>query len=87
MPYTFKWKNFLGSDTISTSTWEAESGLTAASDSNDTDSASVDASGVKEGGRYFLTNKIVTTNGKTYEHTVYIMGRVKKRSRNNYSFR
>lgn len=82
--YTLKWKNFLGSDTISKSTWESESGLSTSSDSNDNDSATVNASGVKEGGKYYLTNKIVTANGNTYEHNIYILGRIKERTRNRY---
>lgn len=63
--YTRKWSKWLASDTISTSTWEAEDGLTIDSDSNDTTSATVWISGGTVGQDYCVTNTIVTAAGRT----------------------
>ena len=67
LDYTRKASKFLGSDTITTSTWTADSGITIDSSSNDTNSATVWLSGGTSGQTYTVTNRIVTAAGRTKE--------------------
>ena len=58
------WSSWLADgDSISTSTWTAESGLTVDSDSNTTTTATAVISGGTTGKTYQVTNAIVTANG------------------------
>lgn len=64
-----------GGDTISTSNWAVTSpatDITTHNASNTTDTATIWASGGTLGRRYWLTNTVVTTGGRTYERTVEI---------------
>ena len=70
--YTFDWSKWLavlGSDTISTSTWILDSGLTNDSDSNTTTEASITLSGGSAGRNYTVTNRIVTAAGLTEDRS------------------
>ena len=73
LDYKHRAERFLNGDTISSSTWTAESGLTVDSDSNDTTNATAVISGGTEGSKYKLTNKIVTAAGNTKEAFIYIV--------------
>lgn len=60
-------------DAISTSNWAVTSpatDITTHSESNTTDSATIWLSGGTEGRRYWITNTVVTTGGRTYERTI-----------------
>lgn len=59
-------------DTISSSSWSADSGLTVDSDSNTTTSATAVISGGTAGNRYKLTNRIVTAAGYTYDRSTSV---------------
>ena len=63
LDYTRKALKFLGDDSISTSTWILDSGITKDSDSNDSNSATIFISGGKAGTTYTVTNRIVTAAG------------------------
>ncbi len=65
LDYSIKWRKFLESDTISTSTWVLESGITKDSDTNDATSATIWISGGSAGSKYIVTNRIVTSGGRT----------------------
>ena len=72
LDYTRKASKFLGSDTITTSTWTADSGITIDSDTNDTNSATVWLSGGTVGCQYTVTNRIVTSGGRTKDKSFII---------------
>ena len=63
--YTLDWADFLGADTISTSSWEAD-GIAVDSDSNTTTTTEVTVS--KTGGT--AKNTITTAGGYTYVRRV-----------------
>lgn len=65
LDYIRRAERFLGTDTISTSTWTADNGITLSSESNDTTTATVFVSGGNPGNTYKVTNKIVTAAGRT----------------------
>lgn len=69
--YTVDWGGLLDTDTISTSTWTAEtSGITIASAANTTTQATARLSATP--GSYLITNKIVTAAGSTREQQIVI---------------
>lgn len=69
--YTINYAGLLDTDTISTSTWTAETtGLTIASTANTTTTATARLSGTS--GEYLATNKIVTAAGDTRQQQVLI---------------
>ena len=68
---TINWSSRIGSDTISSSTWTAEtSGLTIANEANDTTTTSARFSATP--GRYLVTNKVVLAGGDTEEFQLVI---------------
>ena len=67
LDYTFRWQRWLDGDTIVTSTWTTESGLTIDSESETIDSATVWVSGGRDGEEYIVTNTITTITGRTKE--------------------
>lgn len=62
-------------DTISTSTWTAESGITIDGNTNNTKTAWVTLSGGVAGVTYNVTNEITTANGSTDQRTIKIIVR------------
>jgi hypothetical protein len=73
-PYSIDWSDLMTqmSDTISSSSWSADTGLTVDSDTNTTLSTTVVVSAGEDGGMYNLVNRIVTTNGYTYDRTIAV---------------
>ena len=72
MDYQINWATWLGSDTISTSTWVVASGITKVSDSRTTTATTIWLSGGTDGTTYALTNRIVTAGGRTDDRTINI---------------
>ncbi len=80
LDFTVEWKKWLIAasgdastpDTISTSTWTLDTGITKDSDTNDTDSTTVWISGGTKGSKYKAVNKIVTAASRTAERTIEI---------------
>lgn len=73
--YTIDWDadDFLGSDTISTSSWSVSpSGLTIDSDTNTTTTATATVSGGTVQTAYTLTNQIITAAGDTRERSIVV---------------
>ena len=62
----------LGSDTIDSSSWIAETGITIDSDTNTTTTATVWLSGGTLKAYYLATNTIVTAGGRTLEQSIKI---------------
>ncbi len=70
LDYIINWATHLGSDTISSSSWVAETGITIDSDTNTTTTATVWLSGGTLGQFYLVTNTIVTDGGRTLEQSI-----------------
>ena len=63
LDYGFDWSEWLGADTIASSSWVASAGITNDSTTNTTLITSITLSGGVAGESYTLTNTIVTANG------------------------
>lgn len=59
-------------DTISSSTWTVDSGITKDSDSSSTTLTTIWLSGGTAGTTYDLTNRIVTAGGRTEDRTISV---------------
>ena len=73
--YTINWDedDWLGSDTISSSAWTAESGITIDSSSNTTTTTTAFVSGGTAGTNYTITNRVVTSGGVTKDRFLLIL--------------
>jgi hypothetical protein len=72
LDYTLDWSAWLDDDTIVTSTFLVDSGLTKDSDSKTTTTTTVWLSGGTAGTNYGITNRITTTAGRTADRTFRI---------------
>jgi len=73
LDYSLDWSTRLGADTISTSDWpDFPAGLTNDNETNTTTTTTIWLSGGTAGNTYQLTNRIVTTGGRTYDQTVIL---------------
>lgn len=72
LDYTVDWSAWLDGDTISTSTWEADDGITIDSDTNTATTATVWLSGGTLGATYRITNHIVTAAGREDDRTITV---------------
>jgi len=77
LDYTIDWETWLGSDTISTSTWTVPSGITKNTDTNTTTTTTIWLSGGTAGISYDLLDRIVTAAGRTEDRTIAIIVREK----------
>jgi hypothetical protein len=59
-------------DPIASSTWTVPTGIVKNSDTFDDGSTTIWLSGGTAGQKYRLTNRIVTTGGRTYDQTVVL---------------
>lgn len=75
-PYGVTWSDWLESgETISTSTWIADTGITVDSSSKTDTVTTVWLSGGTDGQNYRVTNRIVTSLGKTDDRSLIIQVR------------
>ena len=66
LDYQFDWSEWLQSgETISTSTWEVETGITKDSDTNTTTTTTIYLSSGTDGETYTITNTIETNVSRT----------------------
>ena len=72
LDYVFNWADWLDTDEISSSSTTVATGLTKDSESNTTTTATVWLSGGTSGTEYAVTNRIVTTGGRTVDRTIII---------------
>ena len=73
LDYKCDWQDWIATgDTVASASWVAESPLTIDSEANDTTSATAVISGGVLGGRYKVTNSIVTANGLDESYTFFI---------------
>lgn len=77
LDYIRDWSALLDGDTISTSTWTAETGITVDSSSNTTTTATIWLSGGTVNQNYSVVNRIVTAGGRTHEKTLTFKIRAK----------
>lgn len=71
--YGFDWTNWLASgETISTSTWVLETGLTYVSDTTNGNITTVMISSGTIGYTYIITNRITTNEGRQEDRSMYI---------------
>lgn len=71
LDYIVDWETggWLAGDTIATSTWSAETGLTVDSETETTTKATVWLSGGTNDEVYVVTNQIITATGRTAERS------------------
>lgn len=77
LDYKVDWSAYLAGDTITTSTWTVDSGLTKGSTPFTASAAVVWLSGGTDYTTYKATNTIVTAGGRTAERTIQIQIRDK----------
>lgn len=79
LDYGFDWSQWLGTDTIATSTWIVESPLSIvpASEFNDDTTTRLFISGGDLNASYVITNQITTVGGRTDDRSIEI--RIKQR--------
>jgi hypothetical protein len=65
LDYTIDWSDWLDTDTIKTSTWEADTGITIDATSGTTTATTVWLSGGTAETKYEITNTITTLGGRT----------------------
>jgi len=70
--FKINWSDWLNGDTISTSTWTVESGITQDSESETTTTTTVWLSGGTAGLTYTVTNRIVTAAGRTDDRSIAV---------------
>lgn len=70
LDYEFDWAAWLGSDTISSHTVTAATGITVASSTATSTAVIAWLSGGTAGQAYTVTNRIVTTGGRTDERSI-----------------
>lgn len=75
LDYSMDWAGWLKGDTIATSTWTSDAGITRVTDVNSSSSATVWVSGGTDGTTYNLTNTITTVGGATAKRTMAIQVR------------
>lgn len=71
LDYVRDWTAILDGDTIATSTWTPDTGITVASSSNTTTAATVWVSGGTLGQTYGIRNRITTAGGRTHDKTLH----------------
>jgi hypothetical protein len=73
LKYVMDWSDWLDTgETISTSTWTVDSGITKDSDTNTTTTATITLSGGTVGEKYRITNRIVTSGSQTDDRSFYV---------------
>lgn len=72
LDYSVDWTRWLAGDEIATSEWIVAAGITKASETNSPTKAMVWLSGGAAGQSYSVTNRIMTTGGRTEDRSFTI---------------
>lgn len=72
LDYGWDWSQWLGGDTIQTSVWVVDAGLTVPAQGNDSTSTTLWAGAGTLGMRYKCANRIITVGGRTAVRTFHI---------------
>jgi hypothetical protein len=75
--YLWDWSQWLGDDTITTSTFLVPTGITLESDAHTAKTATVWLSGGTEGATYEVTNRITTAGGRIDDRTMRLTVRTR----------
>lgn len=75
LDYQVDWSAWLGTDTITASTWTLDTGITKTLDTHTTTAATIWLSGGTDGTNYSVSNRIVTAGGRTNDRTLTILVR------------
>ena len=70
--YQIDWSEWLGTDTIATSTWVVSAGITNVTDSHTNTGTTIWLSGGTDGTAYDLTNHITTAGGRQEDRTITV---------------
>lgn len=70
--FAFNWVMDLNGDSITSSSFELPDGLTQVSIANDATKTQIFVSGGARGQTYRITNRIVTSGGRTFDKTIRI---------------
>ena len=72
--YTLVWgaRRLATSETISTSTWTVPTGITKDTDTDTDTTTTIWLSGGTGGVEYTLTNRVVTSQGRTYDWSITV---------------
>lgn len=73
LDYQIDWSLWLGTDTINTSTWTIDSGLTKGLDLVASNMTTVWLSGGVAGSTYVITNAITTFGGRTAQRSFIVV--------------
>lgn len=73
LDYPIDWSEYLGADTIASSTWEAPADLTISGESHTNTSATCFIAGGELGQEYEVINHIVTSGDREDERTIRIL--------------
>lgn len=77
LDYVRDWTAVLDGDTIATSTWTPDDGITVDSNSHDTTTATAWISGGILGATHLVLNRITTAGGRTFDKTLRFQIRAK----------
>lgn len=72
LDYQIDWETWLNGDTISTSTWTVQSGITKVTDTKGTYTTTIWLSGGTIGQRYTVTNHIVSAAGREEDQSLVV---------------
>lgn len=72
LDYTIDWREWLGDDTIITSTWTLPAGIVNSGTTYSTSTATIWLSGGTAGVSYSVYNTIITAGGRTEKRTIKI---------------
>ena len=72
LDYGFDWSEWLGSDTISSSSWTADTGINIDSDTNTSTITSVWLSSGLPGHNYRVVNHVITAAGREDDRTILV---------------
>jgi hypothetical protein len=72
LDYQINWLDWLGTDTIATSAWTVDTGITISTSTNTTTTATVWLAGGTSGESYTATNTIVTAAARTEQRSIVI---------------
>ena len=72
LDYGWDWSRWLDGDTLASSTWTVDTGLTIQSHTYDTASTTIWLTGGSEGATYQATNTVTTAAGRTAQRTFEI---------------
>lgn len=70
--YSLDWSDWLGTDTVQSSTWEVPDGLSKTSTGNTASVTSIWLSGGEVGKSYVVTNTITTAGGRVDSRSIEI---------------